>query len=56
MAELKMTSIIQLGEIELVWVRVRVKWGCFWVNLKEDNMVSESKMAEFKVAAIRKLS
>ena len=36
---------------------------CFWVNLREDNKVSESKMAvsesnmaEFKMAAIIKLS
>ena len=29
---------------------------CFWVNLREDNNVSESKMAEFKMAAIIKLS
>ena len=38
-------------------------WECFWVNLREDNKVSESKMAvsesnmeEFKMAAIIKLS
>ena len=24
--------------------RVRVEWECFWVNLREDNKVSESKM------------
>ena len=53
----------QINQIELVWVRFRVEWGCFWVNLIEDNMVSESKMAvsesnmeEFKMAAIIKLS
>ena len=53
----------QVDEIELVWVRVRVEWECFWVNLREDNKVSESKMAvsesnmaEFKMAAIIKLS
>ena len=34
-----------LSQIELVWVRVRVEWECFWVNLREDNKVSESKMA-----------
>ena len=52
-----------LSQIELVGVRVRVKWECFWVILKEDNKVSESKMAvsesnmaEFKMAAITKLS
>ena len=54
---------MSLSQIELVWVRVRVEWECFWVNLKEDNKVSESKMAvsqsnmaEFKMAAIIKLS
>ena len=26
-----------LSQIELVWVRVRVEWECFWVNLREDN-------------------
>ena len=45
-----------LSQIELVGVRVRVEWECFWVNLREDNKVSESKMAEFKMAAIIKLS
>ena len=43
-------------QIELVWVRVRVEGECFWVNLREDNMVSESNMAELKMAAIIKLS
>ena len=40
-----------------------MEWVCFWVNLREDNKVSESKMAvseskmaEFKMAAIIKLS
>ena len=54
---------MSLSQIELVWVRVRVEWECFWVNLREDKMVSESKMAvseskmaEFKMAAIIKLS
>ena len=54
---------MSLSQIELVWVRVRVEWECFWVNLREDNRVSESKMAvcesnmaEFKMAAIIKLS
>ena len=49
--------------MELVCVRVRVEEECFWVNLREDNKVfeskmavSESKMAEFKMAAIIKLS
>ena len=30
--------------MELVWDRVRVKEECFWVNLREDNKVFESKM------------
>ena len=53
----------QINQIELVWVRFRVEWECFWVNLREDNKVSESKMAvsessmaEFKMAAIINLS
>ena len=52
---------MSLSQIELV--SVRVEWDCFWVNLKEDNKVSESKMAvsesnmaEFKMAIIIKLS
>ena len=54
---------MSLSQIELVWVRVRVEWECFWVNLREDNRVSESKMAvcesnmaEFKMAAIINLT
>ena len=54
---------MSLSQIELVWVRVRVEWECFWVNMREDNKVSQSKMAvsesnmaEFKMAAIIKLS
>ena len=47
---------MSLNQIELVWVRVRVEWECFWVNLREDNKVSEFKMAEIKMAAIIKLS
>ena len=53
----------QINQIELVWVRVRVEWECFWVNLREDNKVSESKMAvsessmaEFKMASKINLS
>ena len=53
---------MSLSQIELVWVRVRMEWECFWVNLREDNKLSESKMAvsesnraEFKMAAIIKL-
>ena len=54
---------MSLSQIELVWVRVRVEEECFSVNQREDNKVSESKMAvseskmaEFKMAAIIKLS
>ena len=54
---------MNLSQIELVWVRVRVEWEGFWVNLREDNKVSESNMAvsgaymvEFKMATIIKLS
>ena len=36
---------MSLSQIELVWVRVRMERECFWVNLREDNKVSESKMA-----------
>ena len=46
----------QVDQIELVWVRVRVEGECVWVILREDNMVSELNMAEFKMAAIIKLS
>ena len=46
----------QVDQIELVWVRVRVEGDCFWVNLREDKKVSESKMVEFKMATIIKLS
>ena len=70
MAEFKMAASHQvrwewmsLSQIELVWVSIRVEWECFWVNLREDNKVSESKMAvsesnmaEFKMAAIINLS
>ena len=59
---------MSLSQIELVWVRDRVKGECFWVNLREENKVSEfhnaeaeSKMAQFKMpkfkmATIIKLS
>ena len=50
---------MSLSQIELVWVRVKMEWESFWVNLLEDNKVSESKMAvsetnmaEFKMVAI----
>ena len=59
---------MSLSQIELVWVRVRVRveGECFWVNLREENKVSEFhnaqaesnmaefRMAEFKMAAIIK--
>ena len=51
---------MSFSQIELVWVRVRVEWECFWVNLREENKVSEfhnaeaeSKMAEFNMAEIK---
>ena len=54
---------MNLSQIKLVWVRVRVEWECFWVNLRGDNKVSESNMtvyksnmAEFKMATFIKLS
>ena len=47
---------LQVNQIELVWVSIRVEWECFWVNLREDNKVSESNMAELKIAAIIKLN
>ena len=42
-------------QIELVWVRVRLEGECFWVNLREENKVSESKMAvsESKMAKFK---
>ena len=50
-------------QIEFIWVRFRMGEECFWLNMREDNKVSESKMpvsksntAEFKMAAIIKLS
>ena len=54
---------LSLSQIELVWVRLRVEWECFWVNLREENKlslykmaVSETNMTEFKMPAIIKLS
>ena len=54
---------MSLSQNELVWVGVRVSESVFEVNLREDNKVSESKMAvfdstmaAFKMAAIIKLS
>ena len=52
-----------VNQMEWVWFRVRLEEESFWVNLREDNNVFESKMAmsesnmgEFKMAAIIKLS
>ena len=45
MEELKMVAVIKLIRLNLVWVRVRVEEECFWMNLREDNKVFESKMA-----------
>ena len=60
MAEFEMAAINQVNKNELVWVRVRVEGECFWVNLGEENKVSEfhnaqaeSKMAEFKMAELK---
>ena len=54
---------MRVSQIELVWVIVRVEWECFSVNLREDNKVSEykiavseSNMTYFQMAAIIKLS
>ena len=54
---------MSFSQIELVRIRVRLEWESFWVNLREDNKVSESKMAmsesniaKFKMAAIIELS
>ena len=51
---------MSLSQIELVWVTVRVEGECFWVNLREENKVSEFhnaqteyKMAEFMMAEFR---
>ena len=47
----------RLSQIKLVWVKSQsgVK-SVIWVNLGEENKVSESNMAEFKMTAIMKLS
>ena len=49
---------MSLSQIVLVSIRVKIEWECFWVNLREENKVPESKMAvsepnmaEFKMAA-----
>ena len=55
-----------MNEFESDWISVSQnlnEWECFWVNQREENKVSESKMAvsesnmaEFTMAAIIKLS
>ena len=55
-----------MNEFESDWISVSQslnEWECFWVNLREENKVSESKMAvsesnmaEFKMDAIINLS
>ena len=40
---------MSLSQIELVWVKVRLEWECFWVNLRDDNKVSESKMVHGRI-------
>ena len=55
-----------MNEFESDWISLSqsgVEWECFWVNQREDNKVSESKMAvaesnmaEFKLATIMKMS
>ena len=56
------SELMSLSQIELVWVRIRVEEESFWVNLREDNKVFESKMAvsesnmdKFKMDSIIKL-
>ena len=49
-----------MNEFESDWISLSQSQSgereCFWVNLREENKVSESKMAEYKKAAIIKLS
>ena len=49
-----------MNEFESDWISLNQSQSaereCFWVNLREENKVSESNMAEFKMAAIIKLS
>ena len=54
---------MSFSQIGIAWVKVTVDWECFWVSLREDNKVfeskiavSESNMAEFKMAAIIKFN
>ena len=63
MADSKMAASSRRSEWVLVIEFECQKWECFWVNLRDDNKVSESKMAVsesnmtyFKMAAIIKLS
>ena len=47
-----------MNEFESDWISLRQSQSeereCFWVNLREENKVSEFKMAEYKKAAIIK--
>ena len=49
-----------MNEFESDWISLNQSQSaereCFWVNLREENKVSESNMAEFKMAAIIKLN
>ena len=63
MEEFKMVAIIKLIRLKLFESESEWSESVFWVILREDNKVieskmavSESKMAEFKMAAIIKLS
>ena len=63
MEEFKMVAIIQLVRLNKLESQLEWSESLFWVNLREDNKVSESKMAvsesnmdEFKMADIIKLS
>ena len=38
-----------LSQIELVWVRVRMEWEVFWVNLREDNKVSAESIQHGRI-------
>ena len=48
-----------MNEFESDWISLSQSQSggrVFWVNLREENKVSESNMAEFKMTAIIKLS
>ena len=54
------SSWVQMNEFESDWISLSQSHSgereCFGVNLREENKVSESKMTEYKKAAIIKLS